>query len=139
MARNTADVCIFCMQNPCRCGKPDKPKAAPRKLSTSPVATPAPSRTSGRPLDGAPSEVGSNAVVASAAASPPTRRPNLASVARVKNTELEALAYAVTCFAEKDMLHRDSLVEHRDLIRLPAYRIDAMIWKQDNVDTVQRQ
>jgi hypothetical protein len=53
-------------------------------------------------------------------------------VARVKDADEEALAYAVTCFAEQDMLHRDTLEELRHLVRLPDWKIRAMIWRQDN-------
>lgn len=138
MARNTADACMFCAQNPCKCGKPARPvKAAPRKT------TPAPSRAFAGTLDGAPSEVGSPTVGATTVtpvASPPVQgRPNLASVERVRDSDTEALAYAITCFAEKDMLHRDTLEEYRHLIRLPDSKIRSMIWKQDNADSVQRQ
>jgi hypothetical protein len=140
MARNTADACMFCTQNPCKCGKPARPaKAAPRRTTQ---ATPAPSRVEAT-LDGAPSEVGSSTVGTSAvgpAATPSVQgRPNLASVERVRDQDAEALAYAITCFAEKDMLHRDTLEEYRHLIRLPDSKIRSMIWKQDNADSVQRQ
>lgn len=128
MARNTADACMFCDHNPCTCTKVKRAKLGP---------APTPHRAAGSASEVGPAA--ENPVSAPPVASEgPTRvRPNLASVARVrdeeKDTETEALAYAVTLFAERDMLHRDSLTEHRDLVRLPAYKIDAMIWRQDNV------
>jgi hypothetical protein len=44
----------------------------------------------------------------------------------------------VTLFAERDMLHHETLSEHRDLIRLPAHKINTMIWKQVNKGVVQK-
>lgn len=113
MARNTADACMFCGCNPCACGKSAK-KAGPPKV------------TRVRPERSAQQAAGE----AREPVAQPTARPSLASVERVRDPGTEQLSYAITLFAERDMLHHTSLAEHRDLIRLPKNAIDAKIWRQ---------
>lgn len=136
MARNTVDACMFCGLNPCRCGKPAK--AAPRKPATkTSLVSPVTGMTGGTP-----SEVGPETVapppVATVPSTPSRGRPNLASVTRVPNEDSEALARAITLFAERNMLHWTSLKEHKELIRLPDLTIRRMIWRQENAEAVQR-
>lgn len=126
MVRNTADACMFCGQNPCACGKPARakpklqPKTSPSEMGSKigPAAAVVPAVRKAAPT--VQSVVGA------------TRRPDLSNVTRVRDPEQEQLSKAVTLFAERDMLHADSLREHRKLIRLPPSQVDAMIWKQVN-------
>jgi hypothetical protein len=65
-------------------------------------------------------------------------RPDLSGVPRVRDADDEQLSYAITLFAERDMLHHETLTEHRDKIKMPESKIDAMIWRQVNRDEVER-
>lgn len=128
MARNTADACMFCGLNPCRCGKPAKAALKVTRVRPSAAPTGPPSVTASRERI---SEVGAVTV-----ASPV--RPNLANVQRVKDPGTEEMARAVTVFAEAEMLHHSSLIEHRDLIRLPPHEIDRLIWRSRYAERLQQ-
>lgn len=121
MPRNTVDTCIICSEVDCRCNKVPK-KVVPKKTRPSPPTRVAPTRVAPRG--------GVAKVVLPEQQSQP--KPTLPQVKSASQIERELLANAITCFAAEDMLHRDELVKHRDLIHLPQHRIDAMIWKQDN-------
>lgn len=139
MARNLADACIFCGEQACQCGKPAKKKVTKSPATINRVrATP---RASSSPSDSKTGRevAGVSAVKEDSSATPPSReRPNLSTLSRVRDHDLEAEAAAVTIFAEADMLHRDSLVELRHLIRLPTHQVDALIWRQDNAEAVHK-
>lgn len=125
MARDTVNACMFCGSNPCACtAKPKKTAPRVERVRKTPASAPE------------TGEVGS----ASPAVSRQTNhtRPNLANLQRVRDPSLEAEAAAITLFAEADMLHHTSLAELRDRIRLPDYKIDAMIWRQRNDERVRR-
>ena len=133
MARNTADACMFCGVNHSgNCPSDDKPvrkKALPKVERVRQHAQPAAVKDS-PPVPAAGSKAGP--------ARPPTNRPNLAAIKRVRDPELEELGRAITCFAAEDMLHMDELVKHRAIIALPAHTIDAMIWRQANGEAVRQ-
>lgn len=108
MPKNTADSCMFCGANPCECNKPAKKAAVPRVKQVKPVIQKLTPSVVARPT-----------------------KPALQAVARVRDQEKAELGRAITVFADLDMLHRDELEKHRDIIDLPRDRIDAMIWRQD--------
>jgi hypothetical protein len=116
---------MFCGSNPCACtAKPKKTVPKVERVRKAPAPTPE------------KDEVGSPSPAA--VWQPDKARPNLVNLERVRDPSIEAEAAAITLFAEADMLHHTSLVELRDRIRLPDYKIDAMIWRQRNDETVRR-
>ena len=132
MARNTADACMFCGHvhtGNCPSDKP-KPVRVPRKLAPkpAPVSTPSAGPVSTK-TDSVPTEDPFARLESKG-------RPNLSTIARVRDPEAELLSNAVTCLAAADLLHYSELRKHRAIIKLPDVQVDIMIWKQVNDETV---
>jgi hypothetical protein len=130
MARTAAEDCMFCgTAHAGQCGGKPKPlkvdrarkTASPSTMAQPSVAPPATVEVVG--------EVEPSVVVERA-------RPNLANVNRVRDPHEIALGRALTIFAERFDLHHEDVAKYRNLIDLPEHRLDAMIWRQVNNESV---
>lgn len=137
--RPVADNCMFCMNLPCTCEKLKTPrprkKAAP--TSTAPTVPSAPPSVT-RPVE-APGKVGPSEVARTTESPFPkekSARPNLSTVARVRDAGEEAMSKAVTLFAEAFVIDYRDLRRLKPMINLPEHEIDAMIWRQENAESV---
>jgi hypothetical protein len=131
MARNTADACMFCGENHSgNCGGTAAKKSAPKVTRVRPEkpAQPVAPQPTQRAESSKPDEV---SVFDDAG-----YKPAMTSIARVRDPQEEELSRAITVLADADLLHHEELDKHRDRIKLPSYRINAMIWKQVNSETV---
>lgn len=109
MVKNTVDFCMLCGAVPCECSKkPDKKSTTRRTVKS--VTLPPP------PVSAAPKIV--------------KARPNLSVIRAVKSADELEMEQAISVLAAADMLHYQHLIEYRQIIDLPAHRIDAMIWRQ---------
>lgn len=137
MARAAAENCMLCGQNHTgQCGgQPVRPKIQRAKKPSPPPAPP----TSAAPA-GTPGKVGPSEDTGSSEPELFTERarPNLSSVQRVRDPHDAAVGRALTIFATQIGIHHEDLTRYRDLIDLPDYKIDAMIWRQVNDETVQQ-
>jgi hypothetical protein len=142
MARVAAEDCMFCgTVHAGQCGGKPKPPKVKRVVKATPSSTEVPSSVAPPPTVEAVGKVGSSEGGATSEPAPapsPTERarPNLSTVSRVR--EDAVFGPAITLFAERDMLGHEDLTRFRPIIELPDYRIDAMIWKQVNNESVQR-
>ncbi len=137
--RPVADNCMFCMNLPCTCEKlkTSRPRKKAAPTSTAPVVTSAPPPVT-RPVE-APGKVGPSEVFSGAESPFPkekSARPNLSTVARVRDAGDEAMSKAVTLFAQAFLIHHEDLRRLKPMINLPEHEIDAMIWRQENAESV---
>lgn len=132
MARNKFDTCMFCNQLPCSCSKKTPVKKTPKSRVAKPAA--AAVTTTPQPIAPEPKRT----VTPIRVTSPPRRpianlnsRPDHSAIRSVKSDDERELARAITVLANAGLLHKSELARHRKLIDLPAWRVDALIWKQD--------
>lgn len=127
MTRRAVDYCMFCDTIPCSCNKkPAKttPKLKKKSAPTIPVPTESPVTT--KPTVSTKSTKPTTSSV-------PTKPPvDFTKIKQIRTEEDLALRNALTVLANADLLHRDELVKHRDMIDLPTNRIDILIWRQDH-------
>jgi len=118
------DTCFLCDSIPCRCfGNARKSRASSSKQGN-PEPTPAVAQKKVALPTRTPITV---PVVKSAK---PRARFDPSSIKNIQTEEEAELRRAATVLAMAFELDVETLESHRNLIDLPAWKIDAMIWKQ---------
>lgn len=125
MARNRADVCMFCDQLPCRCGKPPREPKAPRAPKTEPSRP-----TFKQPVQQIPVKVPSKVPGGVQAVKIDRPQPVAPVIKEIRSQEEVDMRNALTALADAELLCAEDLAKHKAMIDLPSWRIEALIWRQ---------